>query len=88
MNCIDKTALLEKVKQLTLARFGALVQLQAATPPHTPGNLAEGWYTQEVYREDGTHYHGGTRHKLATAAAMSMSGNTLTVSLTYTILDA
>lgn len=87
-NCIDKTVLEERVKRLTLARFAALIELQAAAPPHSPGALAGGWYMKEIYRSDGSHYHGGTRHKLETSASMSMSGDTITVNLIYTILDA
>lgn len=81
MACLNKTALLAGVQQLALARLAALVQLNA-TPQHTN---TDGTYTPAEWWYD-TAYT--TRYRLQTAAAMSMSGNTLTVSLTYTILDA
>lgn len=88
MSCITEQQLREAVRRVTFARLAALIQLKAATPPHNPGNLANGWYIDEIYNENGSHYHGGRRHKLETAATMSMSGDTITVNLIYTILDA
>ncbi len=72
------------VRRLVLARLAALVATNAS-PPHDAGNLAQGWYAEEIYREDGTHYHGGERHRLVPAAAMQMAGNTLRVQLSFHI---
>lgn len=88
MSCITEQQLREAVRRLTFARLAALIQLKAATPQHNPGNLANGWYIDEIFNPDGSHYHGGRRHKLEASASMSMSGDTITVNLIYTILDA
>lgn len=85
MACITEEELRAQVRRLTLARLAALVEVAAATPPHSAGNLAEGWYTQVITRPDGTTYFGGERHRLDPTAALSMSGNTLTVVLDYNI---
>lgn len=87
-NCITEAQLEAGIRRVTYARMAALISLVAATPPHSPGNLASGWYIDEIYRDDGSHYHGGRRHKLATSAQMQMTGDTVRVSLNYEIQEA
>lgn len=87
MSCINEQQLREAVRRVTFARLAALIELKASAPPHNPGNLANGWYIDELYNPDGSHYHGGRRHKLETSAAMSMSGDTIYVQLNYNIVD-
>lgn len=88
MSCITQEKLQEEVRRLTHARLGALVEVLSPAPLHDPGNLAAGWFKEEIYRDDGSHYHGGSRHALETAATMQMAGDTLTINLYYTIKDA
>lgn len=87
MSCVSIDVLTEQVRRLTHARLAALIALVAAKPQHNPGNLADGWYVDEIYRPDGSHYHGGRRHKLETSASMSMSGTTIRLVLNYNIID-
>lgn len=84
MTC-DPQAVLAKAQDLFRARLAALIQVKGSNPPHSAGNLANGWYTQVLTKPNGDTYYGGERHALNATASMEMQDNKLTVKLGYNI---
>lgn len=81
----DPQAIANATQELFLARLAALIQVKGATPPHSPGNLGSGWYTQIIREPDGSTHFGGERHALSTSADMLMVQKILTIGLHYNI---
>lgn len=85
MSCVNVQEVRGQVKNLVLARLAALISLAAPQHNNSDGTFSPArWWTE---RNPGGGF-GGERHTLGTGASLSMSGATITVTLSYNITSS
>lgn len=80
MTAQEKAAILTRTQDLTRARLKALLDIN----PHPQHLNADASYTPAQWWVDAGYTE---RHTLQTAAGWQMKGNTMTISLTFNILQ-